>query len=129
MYLNCKKSTKKCQNSTKKTLSTLSESPPPGPIHILDINNIHNEFLSGNLWASRKDYWFFPKNSAVNLGTFFFYKDIFIYHINLEELKKTKLGCVYLYVFKDMVVERSKHIQTICPNLLHFKVNCTFWRC
>ena len=44
-------------------------------------------FLSGNLLASKKDYWFFPKNSAFNLGTFFFYKDTFIYGINYEEQK------------------------------------------
>ena len=30
------------------------------------------KFLSGNLLASRKDYWFFPKNSALNVGTYFF---------------------------------------------------------
>ena len=46
-------------------------------------------FLRGTLLASRKDYWFFPKNSALNLGTFFFlHKDTFIYHMNLEKLKK-----------------------------------------
>ena len=56
-------------------------------------------FLSGNLLARRKDYWFFPKNSALNLGTYFF-KDTFIYHINLEELKKTKLGCVFCVFLK-----------------------------
>ena len=33
-----------------------------------------NLFLSGNLLASRKDYWFFSKNSALNLGTFFITK-------------------------------------------------------
>ena len=49
-------------------------------------------FLSGNVLASRKDYWFFPKNCALNIGTYFFlHKDIFIYHINLEELKKKNL--------------------------------------
>ena len=76
-------------------------------------------FLSGNLLASRKDYWFFLKNSALNLGTIFFYKDAFIYHINLEELKN-KIWLRFLCVFKDMFVERSKNILKICPNLLHF---------
>ena len=36
------------------------------------IKYIMGMFLSGNLLASRKDYWFFPKNSALNLGTYFF---------------------------------------------------------
>ena len=35
-------------------------------------------FLSGSLLASRKDYWFFPKNSALNWKTIFFYKDTFL---------------------------------------------------
>ena len=90
-------------------------------------------FLSGNLLASRKNYWIFPKNSALKLGTYFFlYKDTFIYHINLKDLKKQNLVaflCVCVCVFEDMVVERSKNILNICPNLLHFFVNCTFWRC
>ena len=36
---------------------------------------------------------------------------------------------VFFSIFKDMVVERSKNIQQICPNLLHFLVNSTFWDC
>ena len=77
-------------------------------------------FLSGNLLANRKDYWFFPKNSALNLGTyFFFYKETFIYHINLEELKN-QTWLRFLCVFIDTVVERSKNILKICLNFLHF---------
>ena len=80
-----------------------------------------DKLLSGNLLASKKDYWFLPKNSDIILGSnSFFYKDIFIYHIKSAEPKK-KLGCVFFCVFfKDIVVERSKTILKIGPNLLHF---------
>ena len=77
-------------------------------------------FLSGNLLASKKDYWFLPKNSALNLGTYFFFKDTFIYYINLEKPKKLNLVAIFLFVFEDMVVKKSKNILKICPNLLHF---------
>ena len=96
---------------------------PQNMVHSLPrwhMKDICHTFLSGNLLGSRKDYWFFPKNSALNFWTiFFFYKDTFIYHINLEELKN-KTWLRFLCVFKDMFVERSKNILKICPNLLHF---------
>ena len=63
-------------------------------------------FLSGN-----------PKNLKFR-NQFVFYKDTFIYHLNLKELKKKWLRV--FVCFKDMVVERSKNILKICPNLLHF---------
>ena len=46
-----------------------------------------------------------------------------------RNLKKQNLVAFFLCVFKSMVVERSKNILKICPNLLHFYVNRTFWRC
>jgi hypothetical protein len=68
------------------------------------------KFLSGNLLASRKDYWFFPKNSALNLGTyfFFFYKDTFIYHINLEGLKKQNLVAFFCVFLKIWLCKEAK---------------------
>ena len=37
------------------------------------------KFLSRNLLASRKDYWFFPKNNALDLGTFFSSSQRYLY--------------------------------------------------
>ena len=47
-----------------------------------DLSQLFGMLLSGNLLASKKDYWFLPKNSDINLETYFFFKDIFIYYIN-----------------------------------------------
>ena len=53
-------------------------------------------FLSGNLLASTKDYWFFPKKNSLNLGIYFFYKETFIYNIHLEEPKKQNLVAFFV---------------------------------
>ena len=90
---------------------------------VCDPMSLTLKFLAGNLLASRKDYCFFfpPKKQCFKFRNLFFlvYKDTFIYIINLEELKKLN-WLRFLCVFKDMVVERSKNILKICPNLLHF---------
>ena len=57
-----------------------------------------DKLLSGNMLASKKYYWFLPKKSDINIGTFFFYKDICIYYINSEELKN-KSWSSFLCVF------------------------------
>ena len=51
---------------------------------------------------------------------FFFYKDTFIYHINLEELKKQNLVACFCVFFKIWLWKEAKNILKICPNLLHF---------
>ena len=66
-------------------------------------------FLSGNLLESRKDYWLFPKNSALDLGTYLFCLQRYLYlPYKLRGTYNTKLGCVFCVCFKDMVVERNK---------------------
>ena len=65
----------------------------------LTLAHIISKLLSGNLLASKKYYWFLPKNSDIILGTYFFFKDIFIYYINSEELKYQNLVAFFCVFF------------------------------
>ena len=49
--------------------------------HLWRSYNTIYRFLSGNMLASRKDYCFFPKKSALNLGTIFFFTKIPLFTI------------------------------------------------
>ena len=66
-------------------------------------------FLSGNLLAIRQDYWFFPKNSALNIGTYFVFLQRYLY--SPYKLRGTWLR--FCVCFKDMVVERSKYPENL----------------
>ena len=60
-----------------------------------------NKFLSGNLLRSRKDYQFFPKNSALNLGTYFFSSSqryLYLPYKLRGTLKKKFIGFFFVFL-------------------------------
>ena len=61
-------------------------------------------FLSGILLASRKKFLILSQKQCFKFRDLFFYKDIFICHINLDELNKQNMVAFFVFVFKDMVV-------------------------
>ena len=53
------------------------------------------------------------QNQCFKFRNHFCYKDTFIYHINLEDLKKQNFVAFFVCVFKDMVVERKKYPENL----------------
>ena len=65
--------------------------------------------LFGHLLASKKDYWFLPKNSDINLGTYLFKKkNIFIYYNNSEDLNKQNLVAFFVLFLKIQFWKEAK---------------------
>ena len=60
-------------------------------VYFLSQSEFHKPLAYVLVWepvSKQKRLLGLSQNGALYLGTFFFYKDTFIYHINLEELKK-----------------------------------------
>ena len=66
-------------------------------------------FNSGNLLASKKDYWFLPKNSDINLGTCFFFTNISLFTISTQRnLKKLNLAAFFVCFLKIQLWKEAK---------------------
>ena len=84
-------------------------------------------FLSGNMLASGKDYWFFPKNSALNLGTIFFLQRYLYLPYKLNGTLKKKTCLRFLCVFlKIWLWEEATISWKLVPIFYIFKLTVLF---